>query len=270
MKMGRMARTVLMALIALLLGGPGFALAQPDPASSAAITNASGYSLGLRDVIEVAVLGRDDYKFQVQVQDDGNVPLPLIGSIPALDKQPLQLKSEIERRLVAGGYFVHPEVVVTLVTASSRYAVLLGEVVNPGLIALDHDYRLSEVLARAGGVKAGSDAVSLTFPNGEAREYSLRAIATNASPDPVVAPGAKILVEPAAMFYIYGQIGTPGGYPAQPDMTVRRALASGGGLTPLGSSGKVKIFRGESVMRKVDPDTKVLPGDTIFVGEKFF
>ena len=247
------------------------ASAGPDQTvPAAAVAPSLGYVLGARDTISVSVLGRTDYTSQVQVQEDGTIALPLIGNVTAANLTLPQLKSEIERRLVRGGFFLQPDVVISLVTVASQYATLLGDIQTPGLAPLDHQYRLSELIARANGVKPGSDGILVTLPGGESHEYSLRAISTNASPDPIVVPGSKIYVQPAQIFYIYGQVGSAGSYPVEPGMTVRMALARAGGLSALGSPKKIKIFRGEKVLKKVSPDMKLEAGDTLFIGERFF
>jgi polysaccharide export outer membrane protein len=243
--------------------------AQTTPGAPASLETQQGYVLGPRDTMAVAVVGRQDYNAQVQVQDDGTITLPLIGTINAANVPVLQLKTEIERRLRAGGYFLKPEVTVTVLSASSQYVVLLGEISSSGLAPLDRQYRLSELIARAGGPRNGADVVTLTLPSGENREYSLRAIATGVSPDPVIVTGTKVYMQPAQMFYIYGQVGSQGTFPIEQGMTVRHALARAGGITSLGSTKKIKIYRGDKVV-KATMTTKILPGDTIHIGERFF
>jgi polysaccharide biosynthesis/export protein len=270
MKQMRMLAFGITALLLASTSLTGVATAQVGGPPAEASTNMQSYVLGPRDILGVEVVGRADYKAQVQVQEDGTIALPLIGLVNAATLTLPQLRSEIQRRLVSGGFFLKPEVLVVLITASSQYAVMLGDIGTPGLLMLDREYRLSEILARAGGVRQGSDAVTLTTPAGENREYSLRAIATNKTPDPIVAPGSKIFVQPAEVFYISGQIGNAGGFPVEEGMTVRQALARAGGITSLGSAKKVKLYRGSQVTKKVDLETKVEPGDTIVVGERFF
>ena len=241
------------------------------PTSDAGATQApSSYLFGPHDVINIAVVGRTDFNQQVLVQDDGTISLALIGSITATNLTPLQLKSVIEQRLRSGGYFLKPEVTVTLAGAASQYAVVLGDIGSPGLAALDRPYHLSELVARSGGVKQGADILTVTTAAGETREFSLRALATGASPDPMVTPGTKIYVQPAQLFYIYGQVGSPGTYPLERDMTIRNALARAGGLSALGSSKKIKIYRGDKEFKPTDLNQKLMPGDTINVGERFF
>jgi polysaccharide export outer membrane protein len=52
-------------------------------------------------------------------------------------------------------------------------------------------------------------------------------------------------------------------------MTVRMALARGGGLTDRGSAGRLSVYRdGQKI--KADLDTPVRAEDKIRVGERFF
>jgi len=255
--------------VAGLLASPVAAIGQSAPLPAAPVS--TGYMLGSGDTIDVSVLDSADYKAKVTIEPDGTVVLPLIGRVSAAGQSITQFRDTVRTRLASGGYFVKPEVSVTLVTATSRYATILGEVGSPGLVGLDRDYRLSEVVARVGGLKGvGTDAITVTSSEGQTKIYSMRAIATSGGGgDPLVSPGDKIFVAPAQIFYIYGQVSSPGSFPVDPGMSVRQALARGGGLTALGSDRKIKITRGDRDF-KVGLDEKVQPGDTIVVGERFF
>lgn len=250
-------------------------IAAPVAAQAGAATTSPdsvvGYVLGAGDTIDVAVIDSPDYKARVTVDPDGTVVLPLLGRTPAAGRTPIQLREDLRTRLISGGFFVRPEVSVTLVTAISRYATILGEISTPGLVALDRPYHLSEVVARAGGVKnASNDTISLTTAAGETKSYSLRVAATSGGDaDPLVQPGDKIFVAPAQNFYIYGQVSSPGTYAIEPGMTVRQALARGGGLTALGTEKKIKLHRGDREF-KASLDEKIQPNDTITIGERFF
>lgn len=248
----------------------GAASTPPATASVTSVLVPQSYVLGPKDVVGVAVVGRNDYSTQAQVQDDGTITLPLIGSLSAANLTLLQLKAIVEQKLKSGGYFVRPDVAVVLVNAASQYAVLLGDVGTAGLVPLDRNYRLSELIARGAGVKPGADAVTVTSAAGEARDYSLRSIATGGSPDPVITPGTKVFVHPAQMFYVYGQVGTAGSFPLEAGMTVRRAIARAGGTGQLGSLRKVTLYRGDKEIRKVNLNMQLEPNDTIHVGERFF
>jgi polysaccharide export outer membrane protein len=267
---------VLLALLATSAFGQGTPPLTVAPSAAQTMAAASaepayqGYILGAHDAITVALLGRSDYNATVQVQEDGSVALPMIGQVLAGGQSLLQLKADIEGRLRTGGYFRQPEVSIVLSAAASRFATILGDVGTAGLVPLDRQYRLSELIARAGGARSGSDTLTVTAPDGQIREYSLRAITTSASPDPVVAPGSKVFVQPAPIFYVYGQVGSAGAFPLEPGMTLRNALARAGGPSALGTMKKVKVYRGETIISKPDMNMRVSAGDTIHVGERIF
>lgn len=259
---------LLTALMPLAMAGAPGAHAQPQPA----VSLTDGYVLGIGDVIEVAVLGREDFHPRVEILPDGNITLPLVGSVRAADQTILQLRDLVRSKLVAGGYFVDPAVNISVATYASRYVTVLGEVSTPGVVPISRAYRLSEVIARAGGIKEnGSRDVTLTRASGESLTLSLEDVATGPDAnDPVVNPGDKVFVPKAKTFYISGEVKTPGNYRVEPGMTLRMAIARGGGLTQLGSAKRVKLFRDDVEVKNVRLEEKIRPDDVLVIGERFF
>lgn len=256
-------------LLGLLVADPSIAQqAAPTPAPGSL---SDGYVLGPGDVLELGVLGREETKSRVQVQVDGTVELPLIGNIVAANKTVLQLREDVRAKLKSGGYFTNPAVNVSVVTYASRYVVVLGEVGSPGIVPIDRAYRISEILARVGGAKdSGADTLTITRQSGEEIKLSLKNIAIGSGEaDPLVNAGDKIFLPAAPIFYVYGQVNSPGNYRIDPDMTVRMALARSGGLTTLGSAKKVKVTRDGSEIR-LTLDDKIRDKDVIVVGQRFF
>jgi polysaccharide export outer membrane protein len=92
----------------------------------------------------------------------------------------------------------------------------------------------------------------------------------DASEDPYVSPGDKIFSPKAEIFYISGQIKAPGAYPLSTAMTLRMAIAQGGGLTETGNENRIKITRRNSEIDRAPLNGKIEPGDVIVVGESFF
>jgi len=268
--MGKQVFGVLLGAGALALSAAAGAQTASAPVESASLTE--GYVLGTGDVIEVAVLGRDEFRPRVQVQTDGTVQLPYIGNVVATGKTVLALREDIRAKLKAGGYYANPAVNITIASYSSRYITVLGEVGTPGIVPIDRPYRVSEILARVGGTKSsGVDSVILTRKNGESLHLSIAEAATNGGDkDPEVSAGDKLYVAPAKTFYIYGQVSAPGTYPVDRVMDLRKALARGGGLTKMGSEGRVKVIRQGKEIKHFNPSDPILDGDVIVVGERFF
>jgi polysaccharide biosynthesis/export protein len=247
---------------------PTLPIQKQDPSST---PPEQGYILGLEDVLQVDILGRSDFSTKAIIGTDGKIQLPLLGPTPAADRTVLQLRGEIARALQLGGFFTKPIVEVQVVSYASRYVTVLGAVGTPGLIPVDRPYRLSEILARVGGVKEiGADYAVLRTKEGE-KNYSVKELATgDSNSDPYVQPGDKIFVPNADMFYIKGQVKDPGGYPLPPHMTLVMALARGGGLTDLGSDRHITITRKNAEIDPKNLNVEILPDDVIDVGEGWF
>lgn len=267
-------------IAALAVSAPAVAQpASPPGAASASagvgsVMSDQTYPLGIGDVVDVVLLGRTDYNTRSRIGSDGAVVLPLIGPVPAVDKTPEALAEAIRVALAKGGFFADPRVRVEVVGVASRYVTVLGQVATPGLIPLDRSYRLSEILARVGArAGTGADYVVLTPAKGAAKRYDVADVATGGpSEDPAVAPGDKIYI-PAVeseVFYVSGEVKSPGAYPLTSKMTVRMAIARGGGLTEMGSSGRIKLVRDGKSVSAVTQETAVEPGDVITVGARIF
>jgi protein involved in polysaccharide export with SLBB domain len=87
----------------------------------------------------------------------------------------------------------------------------------------------------------------------------------------LVNPSVNISVVKYRNIYVTGGVKSAGGYPYQPGLSVRQAIALAGGLTEFGSASKIKVRREK--MDQAEPagyDIMIGPGDTITVGEGIF
>ncbi|MFW2831109.1 polysaccharide biosynthesis/export family protein [Sphingomonas sp. ID0503] len=74
-------------------------------------------------------------------------------------------------------------------------------------------------------------------------------------------------------FYILGEVKSPGNYPFVNGLTAMNAIATAQGFTPRANQHMVYIRRdgaSEEVPYKLTPDLRVLPGDTLRLGERYF
>jgi polysaccharide export outer membrane protein len=267
----------LLAVLALLGASASLSAQTPAPAAAQAaapapaVTLNEGYVIGVGDLVEIAVLGRDEFKPRVQVQVDGTVQLPYLHSVMASNLTVIQLRERVAKLLRDGGYYVDPVESVTVVSFASRYVTVLGEFAIPGLVPVDRAYRVSEILARAGGPRpSASDELVLRRTTGEELVLPIEMLSRGGpADDPLVQPGDKLFIGAAPNFYIYGQVNAPGAYRVERAMTLRMALARGGGLTERGSANRLSVFRNGKQVR-VTLDTVLQGGDTVVVGERFF
>jgi polysaccharide export outer membrane protein len=269
--------TTVIALLAGLVAGS--ALAQQAPANAPVVAPTgpvvdaatSAYVLGRDDVVEVGLLGRSDFGGRARVQADGTIQLPFIGKVPAAERTTAELSDVVRKALQAGGYFADPVVTVEVVGYASRYITVLGAVGAPGLVPINRPYRLSEILARVGGIRdGGADFLSVRSADGSETRYQVRDLATgNTDQDPFVKSGDKIYAPMAEQFYIYGQVNGPGAFALTSNTTVRMAIAKAGGLTESGNDKRVDVTRaGKKV--KLQLDDVIQPGDVLVVGERMF
>ncbi len=124
-----------------------------------------------------------------------------------------------------------------------------------------------------------NDAGTFNYPFvGEVRARGLtvaeleRHIVARLQGDFLVDPKVSIRVLQYRQFYISGEVKNPGGYPYQPGLTLRRAVALAGGMTERASSNRISIIR-DTDDRKAERatlDTEVMPGDTITINQGFF
>jgi polysaccharide export outer membrane protein len=91
--------------------------------------------------------------------------------------------------------------------------------------------------------------------------------------DYLVDPRVSVSVLQYREFFISGEVKIPGGYPFQPGLTLRRAVALAGGLTERASDKRITIIRDSDASRTPESatlDTLVMPGDTITIDQGFF
>lgn len=87
------------------------------------------------------------------------------------------------------------------------------------------------------------------------------------------APNVSVQVLTFRPFFVLGEVQTAGQYPYVNGMTVQNAIAIGGGYTPRADTGEVIVTRQTQtgpVTIQVSPTEAILPGDTIYVRERWF
>jgi polysaccharide export outer membrane protein len=86
-------------------------------------------------------------------------------------------------------------------------------------------------------------------------------------------PSVAVEIESYRPFFILGEVQAPGQYPYVPNMTVESAVAIAGGFTPRAKRNMVTVTHtdaGGSGRYVVPMGTSLAPGDTVFVGERWF
>src|SRR5204862_6644617 len=147
--------------IVLLLSLPGFVLGQimpgtvaSAPASTGGVGAPAGYVLSSTDQVAVEVFGEDDLRTSGRLNPEGNLSVPLLGSIHLAGLTLTQAVSKLTQ-LYSRDYLVNPKVNVTLLSYAKRRFSILGQVNRPGSIEMpetsEEGIDLLEAIALAGG-----------------------------------------------------------------------------------------------------------------------
>ena len=86
-------------------------------------------------------------------------------------------------------------------------------------------------------------------------------------------PSVAVEIDTYRPFFILGEVSAPGQYPYVPNMTVESAVAIAGGFSPRAKRDIVTVTHtenGGSMRATVPLGTPLAPGDTVFVGERWF
>jgi polysaccharide export outer membrane protein len=246
--------------------------------------------VGPQDVLTITVWDQADLSGKFTVEADGSFAFPLIGRVQGGGLGLREIETALKARL-ADGYFKNPQLTVAVEQYRSQRIFVVGEVRSPGTYPLTGDMSLIEALSKAGSTtaSAGDEAIVVRARAGRAGEgpqlpsssdaeavrVDLKALQSGAfDQNLALADGDTIFVPRAKTVYVFGQVRNPGAYALQQsETTVLQALSLAGGVTPRGSTNRVRVVRlvnGEKVELKVKLGDLVEPDDTLIVPERFF
>ena len=107
------------------------------------------YRLGVGDRLRVVIFGEAQLTGDFQVDDQGRIVLPLLGSFDAIGRTPQELGASIAAGLKRRDLIRNPDVTVTVMAYRPIY--ILGEVTRPGQYPYQPGMTLLTVVAIAGG-----------------------------------------------------------------------------------------------------------------------
>ena len=170
----------------------------PQKVQSAQKTDDDQYIIGPEDVLSIHVWREESLTKTVPVRMDGKISLPLVDDIQAAGMTPLQLKSELTRKL--GEYIDDPTVTVTVLEANSFKVYVLGEVKQPGIQILRSETTLLKLIVRVGGFTPFANErkiIIITRENGVEKRITAnyRKIIDGDTPDIVIRRGDTVIVK---------------------------------------------------------------------------
>jgi polysaccharide export outer membrane protein len=261
----------------LAMGG---AFGQPSTPETAKAGVA--YIIAPADSVTVAVVDQPDLNFQARVDGDGQIDFPHLGRVKLATLTQTQAAAAIASGLKKARLVVNPQVIVT-VTGFGQQVSVLGQVGTAGVYPIDRELRITDILARAGGIRTDAAAsyivVLSTGPDGKPAKQQIdtEKLLTGADPslNQLVSNGETIYVPPAPVYYLSGFVNKPGAYPMlHLPLTVEQAILAGGGVRDTGAEGRVRIRRtddkGVTQDFRANLDDKVQANDTLIVPESWF
>lgn len=106
------------------------------------------YRLDIGDKVKLAVYGEDDLSGDFEINGRGNLPVPLIGEVPARGRSVKELRDAVSREL-SNGYVKNPRVSVEI--TNYRPIFVHGEVKSGGQFQYRNHLSFADAVAMAGG-----------------------------------------------------------------------------------------------------------------------
>lgn len=150
----------LAALVATTCGLP----AADSPSAVGSPSESSTYNLSPNDLVELKVYQEDDLETKFRIAKDGNVNLPLIGTVH-LGGKSVEQASKIIRDRFDQDYLVNPQVTLTVIEYAKRRFTVLGQVQKPGSFEIpnEEEVTLLQAVAMAGGYTRLANAGKITI-----------------------------------------------------------------------------------------------------------
>lgn len=224
----------------------------------------SAYVVGPGDVLTIWAVDLDESGTRPhRVDGQGFINVPLIGRVDVAGKRVDELEKELNAKLKT--YIREPNVAVSITEQRSQPVTVVGAVHRPGVMQLEGQKTLLEVVSLAEGLRddAGFSAKitrrleygEVPLPNAKLDETERFSVAevdleqlfagTNPAQNIVMMPNDVVTVPRAHMVYVVGAVERAGGFALaeQSQISALQALALAGGLTPTAAKTKARILR---------------------------
>lgn len=239
------------------------------PEDFAKLTLAPGFLVSLN------VLDDADMGGAFRVDQNGDIDVPVLGTMHVAGETISQARVEIRRRLLEDQILKDPQVNLAVLEYTAPQVTIVGEVTSPGKYPLLAPRTLVDVLALAGGttLTAGNE-IQITrggangkpIPESDLVHYS-RATDPDTVKQAIVDPGDTVLVKRAGIVYVLGAVVRPGGYVMQEEGTlnVLQAISLANGTALAAKTGTIYLLRRNADGSEVDialPYKKLIRGQS--------
>lgn len=258
---------------------------QAATAQSQETAQAPQIEIGPGDMLSVQVFDTPELSMDtVRVSQNGQVSLPVLGTVDVAGLNTNQAARRIESVLRTRGIMVDPHVIVSVVEYATQGATLLGEVRTPGVYPTFGGRRLLDVIALAGGVlPSAGKIVTIAHRSDPQHPVDIPLVQTAQSlgsqQNPIILPGDTVVVARAGIIYILGDVGKPGGFLIDNNERVSliQVLTLAGGWQKDAALSKVRLIRKvpeghkelmlnlKQVLNGKQADVSVEDGDILYI-----
>ncbi len=180
----------------------------PDAPKVAALE--AGYKISPMDTVSVKIFRMPDLSGDYQVDLTGQISMPLIGEVRAVDMTTAQLDQTLTTKF-GEKYLENPDISVGIKESAKRSVTVDGAVKSAGAFPAVRDLTLMQAIALAGGVSEDSNprriAVFRTIGGQrQAAAFDLVDIRRGQVADPKIYPGDIIVVDGDGVKAAYRQI----------------------------------------------------------------
>jgi polysaccharide export outer membrane protein len=218
------------------------------------------YRIGPEDLLEVSVFEDEKLNKMVRVSSQGNITLPLLGTLRVKGLAASELEKEI-RELLTEKYLQNPNVSVFIKEYRNQRIAVMGAVEKPGVFDITGQRSVLDMLGMAGGLKedAGQMLFLIRSP-GPAEKGSKEA--GGVLPETMVIDLEELLIRGdltlnlpvnhgdvlnipvSGKIFVGGEVFKPGGFLLKGKrMTINQAIAMAEGLKTTADGTRSTVFR---------------------------
>ena len=267
---------------------PIFLAAAVGAAPVSSHENNGSYHVGVGDVLKVVAFQHDEISGEFEVDENGLITYPLLDQVRVAGLTVPEIASRLKQALEKD-YYVSIQLQVSISKYRSQPVTIIGEVASPGTYYLKGKTTLTELIAKAGGLKpTAGQMLELRRAGGteggekeQSVSLSVRDLVSGAAKEIVLHGGDVISVAARQLYFITGEVARPGRYELQDNQTLMQAISQAGGLGKFASQEvemhrevngkkKVLIFNLSRIRRGKVLDPKVEANDVLIVKRRFF
>lgn len=222
-------------------------------------TKEDDYLIAPEDVLDINVWKDDNLTKVATVDKDGFITLPYLNKVKAAGLTTKELANFMAEKLKSDKYLLEPKVTVSVKEYRGQKVMVFGMVRKPGMHFLKGKTYVLDFLSQIESTEGtgGKMLITRKLPSGkeETIDVDLYTLLMDGdlSQNTQILDGDSIIVSRKStkqQIYILGEVGNPGPYTIERDLTVLEALRMAGGLTAFANKGKVKIIREEKGKKK--------------------